>query len=107
MAKTQDKELPEKKQEKEKDRKRKDRKALVGQVKKVIKKSRRKLGEEKFEKELQRTITFLEQLQMTLGNSQGNGAAAAPKGAPKPAKKPAAKPGPAVKTAGKPVARSK
>ena len=36
--------------------------ALVGRVKKVVKKSRRKLSEQKFEKELQRTITFLEQL---------------------------------------------
>jgi hypothetical protein len=40
---------------------------LVGQVKKVIKKSRRKLGEEKFEKELRRTIEFLAQLQTKLG----------------------------------------
>lgn len=36
--------------------------ALVGRVKKVVKKSRRKLSEEKFKKELQRTIAFLEQL---------------------------------------------
>lgn len=41
--------------------------ALVGRVKKVVKKSRRKLSEEKFEKELQRTIVFLEQLQAKLG----------------------------------------
>ena len=40
---------------------------LVGRVKKVIKKSRRKLGEEKFEKELRRTIEFLAQLQMKIG----------------------------------------
>jgi hypothetical protein len=40
---------------------------LVGRVKKVIKKSRRKLGEEKFEKELQRTIEFLGQLQTKIG----------------------------------------
>ncbi len=45
---------------------------LVGRVKKVIKKSRRKLGEEKFEKELRRTIEFLEQLQMKLGNSHNH-----------------------------------
>ncbi|MFN0111228.1 MAG: hypothetical protein ACKVZH_20385 [Blastocatellia bacterium] len=37
--------------------------ALVGRVKKVVKKSRRKLGDEKFEKQLQRTIAFLEGLQ--------------------------------------------
>lgn len=42
---------------------------LVGRVKKVIKKSRRKLGEEKFEKQLRRTIEFLAQLQTTLDNS--------------------------------------
>lgn len=42
---------------------------LVGRVKKVIKKSRRKLGEEKFEKELRRTIEFLAQLQTKLDNS--------------------------------------
>ena len=44
---------------------------LVGRVKKVIKKSRRKLGEEKFEKELQRTIEFLAQLRAKLDNSHG------------------------------------
>ncbi|MBO0860579.1 MAG: hypothetical protein J2P21_19280 [Chloracidobacterium sp.] len=42
---------------------------LVGRVKKVIKKSRRKLGEEKFEKELRRTIEFLAQLQTKLDAS--------------------------------------
>src|SRR5215470_8890898 len=39
---------------------------LVGRVKKVIKKSRRKLGEEKFEKQLRRTIEFLAELQTKL-----------------------------------------
>jgi hypothetical protein len=52
MAKSQNKES---KEEKDKD-------ALVGRVRKVVKKSRRKLGEEKFEKELQRTISFLTEL---------------------------------------------
>lgn len=52
MAKSQNKES---KDEKDKD-------ALVGRVRKVVKKSRRKLGEEKFEKELQRTISFLTEL---------------------------------------------
>src|SRR5215813_4850218 len=42
---------------------------LIGRVKKVIKKSRRKLGEEKFEKELRRTIEFLAQLQTKIGTS--------------------------------------
>jgi len=44
---------------------------LVGAVKKMIKKSRRKLGEEKFEKELRRTIEFLAQLQTKLDASHG------------------------------------
>ena len=43
---------------------------LVGRVKKVVKKSRRKLSEEKFERQLQRTIAFLEELQMKLNDSQ-------------------------------------
>ncbi len=52
MAKSQNKDS---KEEKDKD-------ALVGRIRKVVKKSRRKLGEEKFEKELQRTISFLTEL---------------------------------------------
>lgn len=47
----------------------KDGKALVGRVKKVVKKSRRKMGEEKFEKELQRTIAFLEAMQQKLNGA--------------------------------------
>ncbi len=43
---------------------------LVGRVKKVVKKSRRKLSEEKFEKQLQRTIIFLEELQTKLNDTQ-------------------------------------
>lgn len=43
--------------------------ALVGRVKKVIKKSRRKMGDEKFEKQLQRTITFLEELQRRMAEN--------------------------------------
>ncbi|MBP6822761.1 MAG: hypothetical protein KA368_14520 [Acidobacteria bacterium] len=42
---------------------------LVGRVKKVIKKSRRKMGDEKFEKQLQRTITFLEELQRRIAEA--------------------------------------
>jgi hypothetical protein len=68
---------PKDKETKEKDPKDKETKEkdpigkskLVGRVKKVIKKSRRKLGEEKFEKELQRTIEFLAQLRAKLDNS--------------------------------------
>ncbi|MBX3276664.1 MAG: hypothetical protein KF868_01550 [Acidobacteria bacterium] len=44
--------------------------ALVRRVKKVVKKSRRKLGDEKFEKELQRTIAFLARLQNKLGGPE-------------------------------------
>ncbi len=57
------------KKNKDKDRKNRDEKALIGQVKKVIKKTRRKLSEEKFEKQLQRTIAFLEELKSKLGES--------------------------------------
>jgi hypothetical protein len=65
---------------------------LVGRVKKVIKKSRRRLGEEKFEKELQRTIEFLAQLRAKLDNSHGVKASDKPpakegKKAPKSGKK--------------------
>ena len=73
MAKAQVKNNPAQKTEagraNAKERKDKDEDALVGRVKKVIKKSRRKLSEEKFEKQLQRTIAFLEELQVKLGNS--------------------------------------
>ena len=66
MAKSQA-EAPLSGDKKSKESKGKDRMVLVGRVKKVVKKSRRKLSEEKFEKELQRTIAFLEQLQTKLG----------------------------------------
>jgi hypothetical protein len=55
--------------DKGKDRKGNDEDVLIGQVKKVIKKSRRKLSEEKFEKQLLRTIAFLEDLQSKLVGS--------------------------------------
>jgi hypothetical protein len=61
------------KEKKEKEQKRKERKALVGRVKKAVDRSRRKLNDAKFEKELQRTIAFLNQLQSTIGNSHGRG----------------------------------
>ena len=92
MTKTKDKTPPLKetkdkeakgKETKDKEPKNKELKGksnLVGRVKKVIKKSRRKLGEEKFEKQLRRTIEFLAQLQTKLDNSHapgGNGKALA------------------------------
>jgi hypothetical protein len=77
MAKTQEqnssgevsKDLKHKKSKEEKATKEKNGDALVGRVKKVIKKSRRKMGEEKFEKQLQRTIAFLEELRLKLANA--------------------------------------
>ena len=54
---------------KDKDRKEKNGDAMIGRVKKVVKKSRRKLSEEKFEKQLQRTIAFLEELQSKLNET--------------------------------------
>ncbi len=66
MAKTQEKPAQVKEVKEKKEPKDKNGDALVGRVKKVIKKSRRKLGEEKFEKQLQRTIAFLEEMQRKL-----------------------------------------
>lgn len=68
MAKTS--ELKEAKTKKEPSKpKDKNGDALVGRVKKVIKKSRRKMGDEKFEKQLQRTIGFLEELQRRMSEA--------------------------------------
>ncbi len=75
MTKTKGK-TPQLKETKDKEAKNKEPKGksnLVGRVKKVIKKSRRKLGEEKFEKQLRRTIEFLAQLQTKLDNSHEPG----------------------------------
>ena len=47
---------------KEKDRAEKKGKGLMGKVKKVVKRSRRRLDEERFEKEVERTIVFLRKL---------------------------------------------
>jgi hypothetical protein len=66
-----DKETKDKENKETKGKEIKGKSNLVGRVKKVIKKSRRKLGEEKFEKELRRTIEFLAQLQTKIGNSHG------------------------------------
>jgi hypothetical protein len=98
MTKTKDN-LPQLKETKAKELKDKETKEkepkgksnLVGRVKKVIKKSRRKLGEEKFEKELQRTIEFLAQLRAKLDNSHG--VKASDKSPAKVGKKPAPKAG--------------
>jgi len=50
----------------------KDSKVLMKRVKKAIKRSRQKLSEEKFEKELQRTIVFLEELQQRIHPQPGS-----------------------------------
>jgi hypothetical protein len=55
------------KEKKRPSRKEKPKKPLLARVQKVVKKSRRKLSEDHFEKELQRTITFLEGIQAKLG----------------------------------------
>ncbi|HMV85630.1 MAG TPA: hypothetical protein PLD20_26585 [Blastocatellia bacterium] len=63
------KDIKPKKSKEEKATKEKNGNALVGRVKKVVKKSRRKMGDEKFEKQLQRTIAFLEELQLKLAQA--------------------------------------
>ncbi len=44
-------------------------KALIGRVKRAVKKSRRKMNEERFRKELQRTIKFLEGINVKIAAS--------------------------------------
>ncbi|MGH9801679.1 MAG: hypothetical protein ACRD82_15045 [Blastocatellia bacterium] len=91
MAKTQENPTQVKEAKPQKESKDKNG-ALVGRVKKVIKKSRRKMGEEKFEKQLQRTITFLEEMQLKLGETGNSKAekkanpASKPNGKSKPKK---------------------
>ncbi len=95
MAKTQEKtltiavskDMKNKKGKEAKAPKEKNGNALVGRVKKVIKKSRRKMGEEKFEKELQRTIAFLEELRLKLNHAPGSRPEKAEKGQKKAADK--------------------
>lgn len=70
MAKTQEKPTQDKETKHKKEPKDKNSDALVGRVKKVIKKSRRKMGDEKFEKQLQRTIAFLEELQRKMTEAE-------------------------------------
>jgi hypothetical protein len=74
-----------------KDRKEKNGDAMIGRVKKVVKKSRRKLSEEKFEKQLQRTIAFLEELQSKLNETNNSASVTASVSRKKPvASKPVA-----------------
>jgi len=49
------------------ERKEKGRKSLIRRVKKAVKKSRKRLNEERFEKELERTIAFLEEIRGKMG----------------------------------------
>lgn len=60
---------PDKTEKPRKSKEKGEKNELIGRVRKVIKKSRRKLSEEKFEKELQRTISFLEEMQEKLNKS--------------------------------------
>ncbi len=57
------------KTEKSLSRKEKPKKPLLARVQKVVRKSRRKLSEEHFEKELQRTIAFLGEIQAKIGEA--------------------------------------
>ncbi len=56
--------------------KHKEHKALVGRVKKAVKKTRRKLSEDQFNKELQRTISFLSELKEHVSHLQSQEKAA-------------------------------
>jgi hypothetical protein len=114
MPKSRNKEKEKEKEEKNREPK-KSRRALVNRVKKVLRKSRRKLGDERFEKELQRTITFLARLQTKLGHTNEE-KKAPPKSAKKPRKKAAKvtaktgaraslKAGPKAATAKRPAAK--
>ncbi len=103
MAKTQE-EPKDAKNKKGKDAKDKDGNALVGRVKKAVKKSQRKLGEEKFEKELQRTIAFLEEFQHKLNKAP---AGHSEKPEEKKAESATEKPGKPSKPSGKKAAEKK
>ena len=50
--------------------KHKEHKALMGRVKKAVKKTQRKLSEDQFNKELQRTINFLSELKEHMSHLQ-------------------------------------
>jgi hypothetical protein len=50
--------------------------ALVRRVKKAVRRSRRKLGAEKFEQELKRTIAFLEKLKSKINHTDSPSASA-------------------------------
>lgn len=84
--------------------------ALMKRVKKVVKKSRRKLSEEKFEKELQRTMDFLEELQNRINHTQGSEPEKVAEPSPladKPADKKAKTPDDKTRRSAKPNAKSK
>ncbi len=87
------------------------KRALVSRVKKAVKKSRRKLGAEKFERELTRTITFLANLQrkltVTPKSTRATAGKSTAKGKAKPVRKPAAKPVRSAKATKRPVAAKK
>lgn len=83
MAKTQEKLSEVKAAKNKKAEKDENGGALVGRVKKVIKKSRRKMGDEKFEKQLKRTIGFLEELQRRMNEAENGKAEKKARPAPK------------------------
>ena len=69
--------MPKSQNKDRKDHKNKDRKNLIGRVKKAVKKSRKRLDQERFEKELKRTITFLEKIRTKITKSGGRKSTAA------------------------------
>jgi len=71
-------------------KKEKERSVLVGRVKKAIKKTKRKLSDEKFEKELKRTISFLEELQARMDKAEQAAGSGKAKSDKKSGRKPAA-----------------
>ena len=91
--------------EKDKGRKRKrTSRALIGRVKRAVKKSRRKMDEERFRKELQRTIKFLEGINLKIASPSKKST----KQAAAEAKTPAAPtPAPAGRTPRRPQAKKK
>ena len=63
--------MPKSQNKDRKGHKNKDRKNLIGRVKKAVKKSRKRLDQERFEKELKRTITFLEKIRTKITKPSG------------------------------------
>lgn len=56
--------------DKDKNRKGKQQKNLFGKVKKVVKKSKRRVDDERFQKEVERTIAFLQKLRAKISQAQ-------------------------------------